>query len=35
MKITRIGVTSGGGSSFEEVDIELTDAGEIGRLSEP
>jgi quercetin dioxygenase-like cupin family protein len=35
LKITRIGVTSGGGSSFEEVDIELTDAGEIGRLSEP
>ncbi|HEX2023284.1 MAG TPA: hypothetical protein VHF00_01135 [Acidimicrobiales bacterium] len=35
MKITRIGVTSGGGSGFEEMEIGLTDAGEIGRLSEP
>ena len=35
MKITRIGVTSSGGSRFDEVEIELTDAGEIGRLSEP
>jgi hypothetical protein len=35
LKITRIGVTSGGGSGFEEMEIGLTDAGEIGRLSEP
>ena len=33
--ITRIGVTPSGGSRFEETEIELTDAGEIGRLSEP
>jgi hypothetical protein len=35
LKITRIGVTSGGGSHFEDMEIELIDAGEIGRLSEP
>jgi quercetin dioxygenase-like cupin family protein len=35
LKITRIGVTTDGGSRFEEMEIELTDAGEIGRLSEP
>lgn len=35
MKITRIGVTTSGGSRFEEMEVELTDAGEIGRLSEP
>jgi quercetin dioxygenase-like cupin family protein len=35
LKITRIGITSGGGSRFEEMEIDLTDAGEIGRLSEP
>ena len=35
MRITRIGVTTDGGSRFEEMEIELTDAGEIGRLSEP
>jgi len=35
MQITRVGVGPGGESFFEAVDIELTDAGEIGRLSEP
>jgi quercetin dioxygenase-like cupin family protein len=33
--ITRIGVTPSGGSRFEEMEIDLTDAGAIGRLSEP
>ena len=28
-------LTSEGGSAFDDVDIELIDAGEIGRLSEP
>jgi hypothetical protein len=35
LKITRIGVTSDGGSRFEQMEIELTDAGELGRLSGP
>ena len=35
MKITRVGLTADGGSRFEEMEVELTDAGEIGRLSEP
>jgi hypothetical protein len=35
LRITRIGVTPEGGSRFEAMDVELTDAGEIGRLSEP
>jgi len=35
LKITRIGVTSGGGSQFDDLEIELADAGAIGRLSEP
>ena len=35
MTITRIAVTPSGGSRFEEMEIELTDGGEIGRLSEP
>jgi quercetin dioxygenase-like cupin family protein len=35
VRITRVGVTTSGGSEFEEMEIELTDAGEIGRLSEP
>jgi hypothetical protein len=35
VKITRVAVTTSGGSRFEEVEIELTDAGAIGRLSEP
>jgi hypothetical protein len=33
--MTRIGITPTGGSRFEDVEIGLTDAGEIGRLSEP
>ena len=35
MRITRVAVTDEGGSCFEEMEIELTDAGEIGRLSDP
>ena len=35
MRITSIGVTASGGSEFDDIEIELTDAGEIGRLSEP
>ena len=35
MKLTVIGLASGGGSRFEDLEVELTDAGEIGRLSEP
>ncbi len=35
MRITRVAVTAEGGSCFEEMEIELTDAGEIGRLSDP
>ena len=35
MKLTCIGVTDEGGSRFAEMEIELTDGGEIGRLSEP
>jgi hypothetical protein len=35
VRITRVGVTPDGGSLFEELEIELIDAGEIGRLSEP
>jgi quercetin dioxygenase-like cupin family protein len=35
LRITRISVTAAGGSQFEDMDIDLTDAGEIGRLSEP
>ena len=33
MLITRVTTTTDGGSQFESEDIELTDAGEIGRLS--
>ncbi|HET9051042.1 MAG TPA: hypothetical protein VFO60_05020 [Candidatus Dormibacteraeota bacterium] len=33
--MTSIRVTSSGGSRFEEIDIELVDAGAIGRLSQP
>jgi uncharacterized cupin superfamily protein len=33
--ITRVGLTAEGGSSFGELEIALTDAGEIGRLSAP
>ena len=35
MKVTCIGVTADGGSRFDEMDVDLVDAGEIGRLSEP
>jgi len=35
MRITCVGLTTDGGSQFEELEIDLTDAGEIGRLSEP
>ena len=35
MKITRVGVTSDGGSAFDEVEVDLVDQGEIGRLSDP
>ena len=33
MKVTRVFATSDGGSAFEDIEIELTDAGQIGRLS--
>lgn len=35
MRITRIGLTDDGGSCFAEIDVDLNDAGEIGRLSDP
>lgn len=35
MKITRVYSTQDGASHFEDLDITLHDAGEIGRLSEP
>lgn len=35
MLITRVCVSPSGGSQFDETEIELADAGEIGRLSEP
>jgi hypothetical protein len=35
VKLTGVGVTSDGGSCFVEVEVDLTDQGEIGRLSEP
>ena len=34
MKITRVYATADGGSAFEDVDVELSDAGQVGRLSE-
>ena len=34
MKVTRVYATADGGSAFEDVEIELTDRGEVGRLSE-
>lgn len=34
MKISRIVATPDGGSRFDEVDVPLRDAGDIGRLSE-
>ena len=35
MKVTRVGVTADGGSEFEDIEIDLVDHGDIGRLSEP
>jgi hypothetical protein len=35
VKITRVGVSADGGSRFDDVHIDLDDAGEIGRLSQP
>ena len=35
MKVTRVTVSPSGGSQFEEMEVDLSDAGEIGRLSEP
>jgi quercetin dioxygenase-like cupin family protein len=35
LRITCVGVTTDGGSQFEDREIQLTDAGEIGQLSEP
>jgi hypothetical protein len=35
VKVTRVGLTSDGGSCFEEVEVVLADGGEIGRLSDP
>ncbi|MFA9477780.1 hypothetical protein ACERK3_05670 [Phycisphaerales bacterium AB-hyl4] len=35
MKVTRVYADDQGESHFEETDIPLNDAGEIGRLSEP
>ena len=34
MNVTRVYATSDGGSAFEEIGIELTDRGMVGRLSE-
>ena len=33
MRITRVYTTADGGSAFEDVDVELTDRGPVGRLS--
>ena len=35
MRITSVDLSSDGGSQFGEMEIELTDAGDIGRLSDP
>src|SRR4051794_29991407 len=35
MKVTRIALTSDGGSRFDDLEIELSDAGQFGRMSEP
>ena len=35
MQITCVTLTSQGGSRFDELEIDLLDVGEIGRLSEP
>jgi len=34
MRITRVHATEDGGSAFQDVEVELRDAGPIGRLSE-
>ena len=34
MRVTRVYATDDGGSAFEDVDIELTDRGMVGKLSE-
>ncbi len=34
MKITRVYADSNGDSRFEEIEVPLTDRGEIGRLSD-
>ncbi|MEY2398806.1 MAG: hypothetical protein QOJ00_1980 [Actinomycetota bacterium] len=35
MLVTRIALTDAGGTCFEDLDIELHEGGEIGRLSKP
>src|SRR5207237_3416149 len=35
VQITGVGLTSSGGSEFNELEIDLADHGEIGRLSDP
>lgn len=35
MRITRVTTDPDGTSRFEEIDVDLRDAGEIGRLSDP
>ena len=35
MRVTRIYADAAGGSHLDEIEIELRDAGQIGRLSEP
>ena len=33
MRITRVYATDSGGSAFEDIDVELSEAGPVGRLS--
>ena len=33
MRVTRVFATSDGGSAFEDIEIELNDQGQVGRLS--
>lgn len=35
MRVTRITTETSGDSRFEDIEVSLSDAGEIGRLSEP
>ncbi len=35
MRVTRVTVTEAGGSQFQEMEVDLADGGEIGRLSAP